>query len=686
VTDGPRILLDNPAPESRRRGAQQIGSLRGQEATTLLLRALGDEDWRVRKEAAAVARAIDSREETVLALVEALDEKQNVGLRNAAVEALVSIGTDVVPAAISALVSLDADGRKLAVEVLGGVPDPQGTTALVDAMSDIDPNVRCAAAEALGAAAAAGERARDQAIEALVAALSSEESTVKLAALDALARLDAKLAWNVYEPLVSDPMLRRGAIAAAARSQDPRAVGVLGAAVADHSEAVARDALVALVECVVLAEGSELIELAASQIRAAPVACERIRKYAHSDDARLRGAALVGLGLIRQLVDIPVLAEALVDEEVAERAEIGLGLFGKEAVPPLLEVGRTSRPSVRATTISLVPVLSAVGDTPTLDALHLALNDSSLEVVAAAIKAMAASGAARDLLRLAPFVKHDDPRIASTAGAAVRSLASRHPAQAKELRASIPPIGSDDAIVGCLLLTALAEGDSGAKLDATDVRFLRAAIANDDARTRRAAVEALAAIGGDASAESVALAVADEESDVSLAAIRALGRMGYAEPLANLVASSRDGTLVATALRALSEANHARAFDAARSLVRSRDALVASAAVEAIGALREPRRDDALFDALEHPEAEVVKSALLELAKLPDARSLARLGLCLDHDSWEVRRVAAEVLGQEGSEPARALLRARLEREKDALVREAVSAALSTRTSGGEVG
>ena len=68
----------------------------GGETAELLLRALGDDDWRVRKEAAAISPSIDRRDEIVAALVTALEETVNIGLRNAAVEALVAIGPDAI--------------------------------------------------------------------------------------------------------------------------------------------------------------------------------------------------------------------------------------------------------------------------------------------------------------------------------------------------------------------------------------------------------------------------------------------------------------------------------------------------------------------------------------------------------------------------------------------------------------
>ena len=104
---------------------------------------------------------------------------------------------------------------------------------------------------------------------------------------------------------------------------------------------------------------------------------------------------------------------------------------------------------------------------------------------------------------------------------------------------------------------------------------------------------------------------------------------------------------------------------------------MAGAAVSALGKLERARAQDALFSALEHPNEEIVKLALSELGESQDARTLARIGLCLDHASWDVRRLAAELLGAEGGAAALDLLRARLEREADPSVREAIMLALS---------
>jgi HEAT repeat protein len=674
-------LLAEADPEARRRAAQLICGLEGIEAIALLARALGDTDWRVRKEAAAAAPSVEPRGAVLDRLFEALHDRENVGLRNAAVEALVALGRDAVPSATLELAHADADARKLLVEVLGGVPDLEGTRALARALHDEDINVRATATEALGTAALAGEEARSLAVVALTTALSSKEPLRRLAALNALDRLEAELPWAVYEPLTNDPLLRRHAITAAGRSREPAAVAALANATGDAAAAVARDALVALVDCLSSeVSGGELHEIARRGIEASPSGLERIRGFARSngdDDMRARGAAFVALGLLRVPSDVPELVRGLAGGEVAERAEQGLVWFGEEAVAALVAEAGGASPEVRAAALSLLPRLVRRADDATLDALRAALKASTADVVIASIQALSLVGRGQDLAFLAPHATSADPRIAVVASAALTSLAGRHVAEARALAETVAP-DAKTAVVGCLLRGASARrGDAGTADVAADISFLRGALDHDDVHVRRAAVDALAAIGGSTAALVVARALADEERDVVLAAVRALGRMGQADPLLALLEGVREPVVVAAALRALGEASPDRAFEAARPLLRSEDPLLASSAVEAIGQLRGAHRDDGLFAALEHPHSDVVKSALVELSRDMSARTLARVGLCLDHPSYEVRRFGAELLGSQDDPSAHALVRARLDRETDPVVRDALTQALA---------
>jgi HEAT repeat protein len=680
-----RWLLDQAEPEARRVAVQQIAKVHGREGPELLLRALGDDDWRVRKEGTLVAAALERNEEVVAALVAALEETLNIGLRNAAVESLVAIGPEAVGATIDALWRVDADARKLAVEVLGGIADARGTRALADKLADDDANVRVAAAEALGNAALAGEDSREQATRALVSALATSDTFLKIAALDSLARLEARLPWSVFEPCAADPMLRRYAIAAASGSREPRAVAALAKAAGDGSPTIAREALVSLGDLVAAgAEDDPLVELARGALDSWGHANAQ-RAARDAEDGRARAGALLVLGLLRAVQDVTILVDALGDDDVAERADRALHLFGPDAVGPLLEASRSARPTVRAAALGLAASLEGADIGEVRTAAYDALADESVEVLSAAIEALGALGNPEDLSRVAELVWHHDERVAAGATNAVSQLASRHVDAARELLRSPHPV-HDPLVLGCMLLGAIATTQS---LTNEDVRLLERALAHDDPQVRRASIDALAQAGGGAAADAVVFALADEERDVKLAAVRALGRLRFAEPLVAVVADSRDPLLAATALRALSDADPDRALAAARPLVRNADAATACAAVEAIGELLSrpgipshgAERDDALFAALEHPEAEVVKLALSFVGVDPSARAMARLGTCLDHPSWEVRRVAAELLGQDKGPSAQGLLRSRYERERDPIVREAIAHAVSVRPS-----
>ncbi|HWL89692.1 MAG TPA: HEAT repeat domain-containing protein, partial [Polyangiaceae bacterium] len=281
--------------------------------------------------------------------------------------------------------------------------------------------------------------------------------------------------------------------------------------------------------------------------------------------------------------------------------------------------------------------------------------------------------------RMISLTNHFDVRVAKAAVMALGAITAWHPGPARMLLRGLSPDG-EHVTAGCAMVAALA----GVSDAAPDVDFVRRALSHGDPRARRVAVESLATLGidetrGEEARRAVVFALADEEREVSLAAVRALGRLGHAEPLVALIGSSDERDVIAATLRALCEANLHQGLLAARPLVKSGDVAIACAAVEAIRGSSGSLRDDVLFDALEHPDPEVVKLALAELSRAPDARALARLGTCLDHASWEVRRLASELLGHSKVPAAKELLRARLEREKEPIVRGALTLALSLR-------
>jgi len=658
-------------PETRRLAVQRLQDEDVDGVGELLVRALGDEDWRVRKEAAQVARSAPRRAEVVSAVVAALDDHTNIGLRNAAVEALVLIGRDAIPAAVRALESLDADGRKLAVEVLGGVPDLEGTRALVRALDhDDDPNVRMTAAEALRNARLAGEDARALAIGGLKRALAPARGVTpaqRLSALEALIALEADLQWTEIAPLLEEPLLRRTAITTAARCKDDAAIVALLKLIATSTDGLARDAAVALAETALGDPPDPGVQRLVRDVLDTKAHAQLCR-WLSEDGERVRGAALVLLGVVAQPSDAGLLARALGDPALEERAASALSLMGQAAALPLLLEARTLTHSAAAIAVSLASELIQETTPEHLARFRDALSHPAPDVVSAAIDALGAFGDEEDLARAESLAISDDARVASSARAALAALSSRLPREAVSRAEAIAP-DSTRATAACVMLQG-----SASKLSPSPsvITYLKRALASGDARARRAAVEALATTSTAEAKVALALALADEEPTVQVAAIRALGALKHAAPIVTLLASAKDVEIVGAAYRALAAADPDQAVVEAKSALGRANLPAASVAVGAISSISGPQRDEVMLLALEHHDEEVVRAALSGLVAPLDARTIARLGLVLDHSSRGLRRATAELLGQDGSAAAEALLQARCERETDASVRDAL--------------
>jgi len=680
-------------PESRRRAVDFLrDTLRdphveelspdGDGPARYLLRALGDSDWRVRKQAIDVARSLAPSPELLSGLVLALEPGDNVGLRNAAVEALGAFSEQAVHALAQKTPSLDADGKKLVAEALARTMHPSALDALRLLLVDDDSNVRAAALEAVATVGGCGATTAPEAFEILAGSLRrlTEEAFVRLSALDGINRLGSLLPWPTIEGMLQDPVLERSALAAAGRSAHPEAlpallsalgrargggVAVVLAALVEYARTSAQNPLLARTEPPSAAVATRLLELAAPQ----------------NDDLASRKAALIVSGALGIEQIAPVAAEALSDARLLAEADESLSLLGPKAVPALLRRAAEADPDTRAACIEIVTGLADASAAPLAVAQILNwMADAPPVVVRAGLGAITLLGDVRCFAPVSAWLANEEAQ--SAAETALAALAQRYPDAARTLAQSASAEGVE-AHAAAVIQTVLPAPVRDTI--AEDVAYLSLLLSSSAKAVRRAALAGLGNAGSELGTHAAAFALTDEEPDVRYAAVLALSRLRSADgvlsglgKLLELVEKSADEELVAAALGALAEAGDVRVLTVLRPLVRNASPMVAVAAIEALARVPDARRVEALIEGLSHTESEVVKASMLALGDSIDPRVLAHFGACLDHDAWDVRRLSADMLGRVGGDSASALLRARLATEDNPLVQEAISRALES--------
>lgn len=704
--------------EERRQATSLIAELPLHDGLPLLLRALGDSDWRVRKEATCASRAFVPAPALVSALVSALDPGENVGLRNAAVEVLGSCGSAATEPLAHALTQLDADGRKLAVQALGATCDPQALTTLSRALSDADSNVRHSAVEAISRLA---PLASSEAQKLLLRSLDGDDPFCKLAALEGLNGLGAVVPWEKLERLLDDVTLRTSALAAAAIAEDIRAP----AALVEVLRSVRGNAFfLAVATLARMSEGPLLPYVAEALEAAGPDLGDRFIRLAsmqNVDPQHHRGHALVLAAIASAKGVVELAAEVLEDELLGEAAERALRLMGSTVLPDLTariapaDGLRRYSSNVRASLIDASSALVVAPCPPEtlaalLDAFRQAARENDRRVTTSALCALSRHGDESDLELVAQFVGATTKPIAHAAEAALAGLTRRYPEAARSLAdrlaSRVSEGSSGDACTVAVIMGALASksGMSSQTFSAHDLSLLVRCASAEDPRTRRTAIDALGAVGGDDVWPVLKLALTDDVRTVQVSAARALGVVGcracFYEPgerhevslarVVDVLTRAMDLELLATTLRTIGEnldlvAQDPASLRAAKTilsilgpLARDAEGIIAIAAVESIGRipLSFSGRQEALAAALHHPDDAVVKAAMLRL----DTAGAAGVDVlqCLEHTSFGVRALAAEIMATSNNPALRKRLAERTSTEIDSNMRGTLEVALSS--------
>jgi HEAT repeat protein len=662
--------LLSPKEDVRYEAVRTLAGRANGAAMPLLLRALADESWRVRKEAVEVLAALPDREAVIPALIEGMGHALQ-SVRAAAAETLVLMGRIATPALVRALSSGTPEVRRRAALVLGDLKEASAVPSLAAALVDTDRRVRVAAAEALESLGTEG------AVQAmLVAAGAMDDVATRLLCLNGLAALGRSPPARLLVEAVRHAPLRRVALRLLAGCDEPAAMPVCLDALADRARANREAALVCLESLRAHGLSPEELERARDLLSADDF--QVIREALRSADPgpRTAAAALAGwLGVASLAIDVARSMRLGPNRDAAVAALDAMGSAGIEA---LWQGAADGAPSDREAAIAALAALSPVTALPVC---RQALTDPHPLVAAAAARSLAQIGDAKDMPGLLAAMERGTKPLIAAAIDALRALGAREPAALGALLAA-HSFGLRDDVDAALCEVARTLG-------AAATPILRAAAERGGLRTRVAAAAALAVAGGSAEAFDLLLRlVEDERGEVRAAALGALAKAApgldasaqeRVRPVVTGALDDPDPRVRVAAVSTLGAFGPTAAFPKLVQLADAPDAGLALAAVNAArglaGAAHVADRLAVFEHGLRHEDPEVVRAAVAGLADIEDAAAVAPLRAALVHPRFEVRLSAVRALAARGGATLEAL-RERLAEEDDPLVRESLRRAL----------
>lgn len=178
----------------------------GEENAAPIISALGDKNWRVRRE---LVESLSRRAapNAIAALLQAVKEKHlDFSILNSALKVLQATSVKTTETLVEFLHGDDADLRMQAALTLGEQKEADAIPALLKSLKDENTNVRYHAIEALGKLKA------QEAVEPLLEIAESKDLFLSFAALDALRQIADESITTRILPLLNDDFLREAVI------------------------------------------------------------------------------------------------------------------------------------------------------------------------------------------------------------------------------------------------------------------------------------------------------------------------------------------------------------------------------------------------------------------------------------------------------------------------------------------
>lgn len=622
----------------------------GEESAKLLLKAMQDGSWRVRK--TAVETLIDNYplELYITGLINLLYLEDNAGARNSAIEALVKLGKKVTGYLIEAFDSPSADIRKFVIDIIGQLGDRKAIPLLVDAMRDEDENVRAAAVEYLG------NMKESSVVDSLFEVLEGEDLWIAYPAVDALRRIGDVRAVPVLLKALGKKTLREPVLKAIGELAGHEALEHVVPFITDSSKSVAQEALKA-VEALYHRGVKETFIIEALRRHHGERLIEVLLEHAWSNKPDVSAPAILVLGLLRDERALSPLLELSIGEDFAEDVKKALVYIGKEKPESLLPLFRTDDLYLKR---FLCGVVAEVASPAHLDKLIDLTGDEDGHTRSLAARGLAGIGDGRAIEYLKRLLTDPYLDVQESAVESLSVFGGR-----MDGRDFLAGLGDKNPVMrknSALLLGRLGLMEA--------LPALGFALKDENISVRSAVVDALSSIKTAEAADLLILALTDEDPDIRAFAALSLGGLAWmpsVEPLCLLLNDQEDMVRVCAA-KALGALGDARALPALMSLLLDTNGFVVAAAIDSLGRLGVSDAEDALISMLSSEDREIRRTAIRALSGYHSADKKI-LPYIRDED-WATRVAAVESLMDRRQDYIRIEMERVYDEEEDPVVRK----------------
>lgn len=640
--------LSDTNVEVRRETVEKMRSMSDDACIPVLLKAMEDASWRVRKTAVNILFDEYPVGKYIQGLIQLLYIEDNAGARNSAIEALIKLGKKATEFLIEAFKTQNRDVRKFIIDVLGEQRDGRALPLMLEAIRDENENVSATAVEHLG-------KVREvSVVDALIEILKNGDLWTAYPAADALGRIGNKKAIPHLLAALAKKPLREPILKALGRLAEPSTLEKILPMFQDPSKNIQEQALKAVERFYHAGVDAEFIISEMKRILDSSVMDFLIR-HAWSGKREVRISAILLLGLMKDEAAYGPLLEISIEEEFEEEVRNALIFIGKYNPGSLLKLFDTGNSRQLR---FLCEVTEKIVSPVYYEILHSLLGneDGHVRATAAISISRLKDERATEKLRGLLVDPYEDVQAAAVNALANLQGVLKDSELVRMLKDGSPVLRRN---------TARLMGKLKSPLLVKDLGF---ALKDSDKKVRQAVVEALSLIGTDEAVRYLTYALTDEEPVIRISAALSLGEIGgpgVRDSLMILSSDPDDSVRVASA-KSLGILKDTGAVSTLIDMLSDASGFVVTSAIESLGAIGGEETRKAIISMLSSPDDEIRRTAIITLASFRNVEACL-LPFLRDKD-WATRIAAVRSLGRRPEGEIRNELEKLLDSEEDQTV------------------